>query len=359
MNDFDCAWNIDICRCGFDRFSCRFGYTAANAAIVEAVEGFSVIHIVDLTTTHCMQIPTLIEALANRPEGPPIILRLTVPLLTSTNPPPPLLDISYDELGSRLINFARSRNILMEFKAVPSDPSDAFDSLIEYVRLHQLISDAPEALVVNCQMLLHTIPEETAGAIHQMISVSSTTTTTTTTATTITTAPIQTSTPFISLRTMFLKSLRSLEPVIVTLIDEDADLVSNDLIGRLRSGFNYLWIPYDAVDAFLPQGSEKRQWYESDVFWKVENLIARERLQRVERQEIRSKWVQRMADAGFRRNSFGEEAITEVRALLDEHAAGWGLKKEEEDLVLTWKGHNVVFATSWLPQLILPATIMP
>jgi hypothetical protein len=35
--------------------------------------------------------------------------------------------------------------------------------------------------------------------------------------------------------------------------------------------------------------------------------------------------------------------------MLDEHAAGWGLKKEDDDLVLTWKGHNVVFASAWLP----------
>ncbi|KAI6678997.1 hypothetical protein NL676_039793 [Syzygium grande] len=46
---------------------------------------------------------------------------------------------------------------------------------------------------------------------------------------------------------------------------------------------------------------------------------------------------------------FGEDAVSEVKAMLDEHAAGRGLKKDEDALALTWKGHNVAFATARLP----------
>ncbi|OAY75991.1 Scarecrow-like protein 32 [Ananas comosus] len=299
----------------------RFGYTASNAAILDAVEGSSVVHIVDLGTTHCMQIPTLIDALASRPEGPPV-LRLTVPSATA-NSPPPMLDISYDELGSRLVNFARSRNIPMEFQVVHSSPSDGFSALIDQLRVQQLVSEGGEALVVNCQMLLHYIPDETAGAI---------------------------ATPPVSLRSMFLKAVRSLEPALVTVADEDADFTATDVVSRLRSAFNYLWIPYDAVDTFLPKGSEQRKWYEAGLGWRIEDVIAREGLQRVERLEQRGRWAQRMRGAGFRGVAFGEEAAAEVKGMLDEHAAGWGMKREEDgDLVLTWKGHNVVFATAWVP----------
>ncbi|KAJ8478626.1 hypothetical protein OPV22_022353 [Ensete ventricosum] len=303
----------------------RFGYAAANAAIVEAVEGLPVVHIVDLSTTHCMQMPTLIDLLANRPEGPPFI-RLTVPTFTTTATPP-MLDMSYDELGSRLVNFARSRNVSMEFIMIPSDPSEAFDSLIEQIRVQRLVSEG-EAVIVNCQMLLHYIPEETVGAIVSTMNVNS---------------------PILSLRTMFLKVLRSLEPTLVTLVEEDADFTACDVVGRLRSAFNYLWIPYDAVDTFLPKGSEQRRWYEAGLCWKIENVIAQEGLQRVERLEPKGRWAQRMRAAGFRSVGFTEEAAGEVKSMLGEHAAGWGLKKEDEDLMLTWKGHNVVFASAWMP----------
>jgi GRAS domain family len=303
----------------------RFGYTAANAAIVEAVEGFSTIHVVDLSTTHCMQMPTLIDALSNRPEGPPI-LRLTAVSLIDEVLPPPLLDMSYEELGARLVNFARSRNVPMEFRVIHSTPSDGFSDVLDQLRVQQLVSDG-EALVVNCQMLLHCIPDETAGTLGSSIGI----------------------TPSISLRSMFLKALRSLEPTLVTVVDEDVDFTSLDVVARLRSAFNYLWIPYDTVDTFLPRGSEQRKWYEAGISWKIENVIAQEGLQRVERLETKGRWGQRMRNAGFRSLGFGEEAIAEVKGMLDEHSAGWGMKRDEEDLVLTWKGHNVVFATAWLP----------
>ncbi|KAL3592175.1 hypothetical protein D5086_010815 [Populus alba] len=254
----------------------RFGFTAANAAILEAVEGYLVIHIVDLSSTHCMQIPTLIDAIANR-----------------------------------------------------------FELRVQ----HLVYAESGEALVINCHMMLHYIPEETLSDF-----------------------PGSKSNPYSyesscssmsSFRTTFLKSLRSLDPTIVVLVDEDADLTSNSLESRLRSAFNYLWIPFDAVDTFLPRGSKQRQWYEADVCWKIMNLIAHEGLQRVERLEPKIQWIQRMRNADFRGISFAEDAISEVKTMLDEHAAGWGLKKEDDDLVLTWKGHNVVFASAWLPRRYL------
>ncbi|XVF59298.1 hypothetical protein PTKIN_Ptkin07bG0264400 [Pterospermum kingtungense] len=305
----------------------RFGFTAANAAILEAVEGYSVIHMVDLSLTHCMQIPTLIDAIANRLEGPPLV-KVTVAGGTATgeNNFPTMLDLSYEELGSKLVNFARSRNVMLEFRVVPSSYADGFSSLIEQLLVqHLLYPESGEALVINCHMMLHYIPEETLSPLS-----------------------CTNSNPC-SLRTMFLKALRGLDPTVVVLVDEDADLTSNNLVCRLRSAFNYLWIPYDAVETFLPKGSKQRQWYEASICWKIENVIAHEGLQRVERLEPKSRWVQRMQSAHFRGLSFSEDVVAEVKTMLDEHAAGWGLKKEEDGLVLTWKGHNVVFSTTWVP----------
>ncbi|XWS41798.1 hypothetical protein CRYUN_Cryun17cG0114000 [Craigia yunnanensis] len=310
----------------------RFGFTAANAAILEAVEGYSVIHIVDLSLTNCMQIPTLIDSIANRLEGHPLV-KLTV-AGGATEDVPPMLDLTYEELGSKLVNFARSRNVILEFRVVASSYADGFSSLIEQLRVQHLVyAESGEALVINCHMMLHYIPEETLSPLPNTYS-----------------NPYSFEPPSTqSFRTMFLKALRGLDPAVVVLVDEDVDLTSNNLVCRLRSAFNYLWIPYDTMDTFLPQGSKQRQWYEADICWKIENVIAHEGLQRVERLEPKSRWVQRMRNANFRGLSFGEDAVSEVKTMLDEHAAGWGLKKEENDLVLTWKGHNVVFITAWVP----------
>ncbi|XP_073310871.1 scarecrow-like protein 32 [Primulina huaijiensis] len=307
----------------------RFGFTAANAAVLEAVEGYSVVHIVDLSLTHCMQIPTLIDSMSTRLDPPPLI-KLTV--AGTMEDFPPMLDLSYEELGLKLVNFARSRNIIMDFRVIPSSSKDGFSSLIEELKLQHFVrAENGEALVINCHMMLHYIPEETPSNIPNPPQIS-----------------IRTSS-MPSLRTMFLESIRGLDPTIVILVDEDADFTSSSLVNRLRSAYNYLWIPYDTMDTFLPRGSKQRQWYEADICWKIENVISNEGPQRVERLEPKSKWVQRMREACFRGVGFSDDAILEVKSMLDEHTAGWGLKKEEEDVVLTWKGHNVVFATAWLP----------
>lgn len=298
----------------------RFGFSSSNGAIAEAVEGYSVVHIVDFGIAHCMQWPTLIDSLSKRPEGPPYI-RLTV---SCARPPvPPLLNMSYEELGTRLSNFARSRNVPFEFRAIPPDPIEEF-LVLDQLEPSILDIREGEALVINCQFRLHYIPDETAD---QQNSCS----------------------PSSCQRDEFLRIIRSFEPTIMTLVDEDSNLTSTSLVSRLKSAFNYLWIPFDALDTFLPRDSKQRQQYESDVGYKIENIIAFEGHQRIERLESKAKWTQRMRKACFQSISFSEDTIAEVKAMLDEHAAGWGLKKEEDDLLLTWKGHNVVFATAWVP----------
>ncbi|XP_010484499.1 PREDICTED: scarecrow-like protein 32 [Camelina sativa] len=300
----------------------RFGFIAANAAILDAVEGYSSIHIVDLSLTHCMQMPTLIDSMANKLHKQPLpLLKLTVIASDDESHPPPLLGISYEELGSKLVNFATTRNIAMEFRIISSSYSDGLSSLIEQLRNDPFVFN--EALVVNCHMMLHYIPEETL-----------------------------TSNPT---RSVFLKELRDLNPTIVTLIDEDADFTSTNLISRLRSLYNYMWIPYDTADMFWTRGSEQRQWYEADVSWKIDNVIAKEGAERVERLEPKSRWFERMREAKFAGVGFGEVVATEAKTMLEEHATGWGMKRdvdEDDDVerfVLTWKGHSVVFASAWAP----------
>ncbi|XP_074294009.1 scarecrow-like protein 32 [Silene latifolia] len=312
----------------------RFGFTAANSIIIDAIESMGlgdkvVVHIVDVSITQCMQIPTLIDLISTRfqpPQCPPVV-RLTVGVVTEHVPP--MFDcLSYDDVGLRLINFARSKGVVLEFEVVHTTPLDGFASLIDQVRRpsqhHQddlcYTNDiTQELLVFNCHMTLHYLQQlDDIGDI-------------------------------MSTKTIFLKELRSLEPDIVVIVEEDVDFTSRNLVERLKSAFNYFWIPFDTVDTFLPKWNKQRECYEADICWKIENVISYEGGQRVERQEPRGRWAERMVGAGFRAVEFGEETVTEVKGMVEEHGVGWGSKKEEEHLVLTWKGHNVAFASAWLP----------
>ncbi|KAL5972854.1 hypothetical protein ACLOJK_039660 [Asimina triloba] len=311
----------------------RFGFCASNSVIFKAIEGCPKVHILDFSITHCMQWPTLIDALARRPEGAPS-LRITVP--SSRPPVPPFLNVLSEEVGLRLANFAKSRDISFEFHVINGCPSSNSSATTDHVLgepsmdqhevLLALLNPASlqlgddEALVVNCQNWLRYLPNEQVG-----------------------------STQDVSLRDRFLDAIRSLNPRTVVVVDEDADLDSPSLASRITACFDYLWIPFDALETFLPKDSCQRMQYEADIGHKIENIIGFEGVQRIERLECGSGLVQRMKKSGFLSVPFYEGTVREVKLLLDEHASGWGMKREDEMLALTWKGHNSVFATAWVP----------
>ncbi|XP_002515699.2 scarecrow-like protein 32 [Ricinus communis] len=308
----------------------RFGFCASNSAIFKAIEECPKVHILDFSITHCMQWPTLIDALAKRPEGPPS-LRITVPF---TRPQvPPWLNVSTEEVGLRLGNFAKSRDVPFEFIVIDDPSSDIlcketsagshFESLLNHLSPSALNLRDDEALVINCQNWLRYLSNEQKCRAQDS-----------------------------SLRDTFLHSIKILNPCITVIVDEDSDLDAPDLTSRITTCFNYLWIPFDALETFLPKDSCQRIEYESDIGHKIENIISYEGSQRTERLESGIKLTQRMKNAGFCSVEFCEETIREVKSLLDEHASGWGMKKEEDMLVLTWKGHNSVFASAWLPSCL-------
>ncbi|ONK59945.1 uncharacterized protein A4U43_C08F12560 [Asparagus officinalis] len=221
-------------------------------------ENFPLLHVVDLSTTHCMQMPTLIDALASRPEGPPYIKAHRSPALIGSG----LVHLPSAAAGLLLMKMSRRSPLLLRsitkyrdgVRVIPSTPADGFETLMEQLKLQKVVGPPPdisEALVVNCHMMPHYIPDDEACSPSGL-----------------------------SPRSMFFKNLRELEPMLLTLVDEDVDLTANDVVTRLGAAFNYLWIPYDAVDTFLPRGSERRRWYESEIGWKIENVIGYEGLGR-------------------------------------------------------------------------------
>jgi hypothetical protein len=299
----------------------RFGFTASNAAVLRSVAGRAAVHVVDLSVTRCMQWPTLIDALAKRPGAPPA-LRITVPAARPAVPP--LLGVSDEELGVRLINFAKSKGLQLEFDVVktktPNTDESPNSKKVDAPRhdLASVLSDPSslglrdgEALVINCQgWLRHVAP----GA-----------------------------------RDAFLDSVRALHPRLVTVTDEDADLDSPSLASRIAGCFDFHWILLDALDSSAPRDSPRRQEHEAAVGRKIEGVVEADDANGAERSESGARLVERMQRNGFAGVRFDEDAAAEVRRLLSEHATGWGVKREEDMLVLTWKGHGAVYTSAWTP----------
>lgn len=146
----------------------------------------------------------------------------------------------------------------------------------------------------------------------------------------------------------FINATKSLNPRIMVVVDEDSDMSDSSLASRITTCFNYFWIPFDALETFLPKDSAQRLEYEADIGQRIQNIIGFEGQQRVERLESCVKVSERMRNGGYLNVPFCDDVEAELKALLAEQASGWGMKREEDTLVLTWKGHNSVFVTAWV-----------
>lgn len=83
---------------------------AANQAIVEAMEGEKMIHIIDLNAAELAQWIALLQVLSSRPEGPPHLR------ITGVNSKKEILD----HIAHRLIEEAEKLDIPFQFDPVVS-----------------------------------------------------------------------------------------------------------------------------------------------------------------------------------------------------------------------------------------------
>ncbi|KAI4341047.1 hypothetical protein MLD38_025820 [Melastoma candidum] len=176
-----------------------------------------------------------------------------------------------------------------------------------------------EALIINCQNWLRYLSDEPDEVT------------------------FQDSTP----RDKFLEIIRGLNPRAVIIVDEDVNQRAKPR-SKDRDLLQLSWMPFDALVTFLPKDNQQRMDYESDIGHKINNVITFEGPQRIERPEAAAKLSQRMRNVGFSGLPFGDETVDKVKSLLDEHLSGWGMKREEDMMVLTWKGHSSVFAIAWV-----------
>lgn len=161
-----------------------FGHVAANGALIDAFDGESKIHIIDISTSFCTQWPTLLEALATRMDDAPH-LRLTTVVVDKFGDEGTVgtggSHRVMREIGTRLEKFARLMGVPFKFNVGHhvGDLSDLDFSLLD------INSTEEEALAINCVNSLHSVN------IHRRDSV--------------------------------LASFRRLNPRVITVVEEEAD----------------------------------------------------------------------------------------------------------------------------------------
>lgn len=282
----------------------KFGYMSANGAIAEAMKNENKVHIIDFQIAQGSQWVTLIQAFSARPGGPPHIRITGIDDATSAFARGGGLNI----VGQRLSRLAQSCNVPFEFNAV--DVSN-FE-----VRFENLGIRSGEAISVNFPFVLHHMPDESVSTQNH--------------------------------RDRILRLVKSLNPKVVTLIEQECNVNTSPFFSRFVEALDYYTAMFESIDVTLPRDHKERINVEQHcIAREVVNVIACEGIERVERHELLGKWNLRFKMAGFEPYPLSSLVNSTIKTLLDNYSERYRLEERDGALYLGWMNRDLVSSCAW------------
>ncbi|XP_068653014.1 scarecrow-like protein 1 [Aristolochia californica] len=289
---------FEVCPCF------KFGFMAANGAIAEAVKAAEHVHIIDFDINQGSQYFTLIQALTSR-HGKPPHLRIT----GVDDPESVQRSIGgLKIIGQRLEKIAEAVGVPFEFRALAAKTADVTPSMLD-CRAH-------EALIVNFAFQLHHMPDESVSTVNQ--------------------------------RDQLLRMVKSLEPKLVTIVEQDVNTNTAPFFPRFVEAYNYYSAVFESLDATLPRESPDRMNVERQCLARdIVNIVACEGEDRIERYEVAGKWRARMTMAGFISCPLSSYVNGAIRSLLKSYCDRYKVKEESGALYFGWEDKILIVASAW------------
>jgi hypothetical protein len=290
---------FEVCPCF------KFGFMAANGLIIEAFKGEKRVHIIDFDISQGSQYIQLIQTIASNPGKWPPHIRLT-----GVDDPESVQRLvgGLRTIGLRLEALAEQLGVPFEFQAVPSKTSIVTPSMLD-IR-------PGEALLVNFAFQLHHMPDESVSTVNE--------------------------------RDQLLQLAKSLNPKLVTIVEQDVNTNTAPFLQRFIEAYNYYSAVYDSLDATLPRESQDRMNVEKQCLARdIVNIVACEGKERIERYEVAGKWRARMTMAGFTSRPWTANGIETIRNLIKQYSDRYKLKEESGALHFGWEDKSLIIASAW------------
>ncbi|KAK8308860.1 hypothetical protein V6Z12_D02G089000 [Gossypium hirsutum] len=247
----------------------------------------------------------IIEAFKAKLPGKPPHLRLT-----GVDDPDSVqrLNGGLEIVGLRLEKLAEILGVPFEFRAVPSRTSLVAPSMLD--------CKPGEALIVNFAFLLHHMPDESVSTINQ--------------------------------RDQLLRMVKSMNPKLVTVVEQDVNTNTSPFFPRFIEAYSYYSAVFDSLDATLPRESQDRMNVERQCLARdIVNIIACEGEERIERYEVAGKWRARMIMAGFKSCPMSSNVIDTIQKLIKEYCDRYKLKEDVGALHFGWEDKSLIVASAW------------
>ncbi|CAL1385995.1 unnamed protein product [Linum trigynum] len=282
----------------------KFAYASANAVIREAIQYEPRIHIIDFQIAQGSQWIPIIQWLSQRPGGPPVLHITGVDDSQSAYARGGGLHI----VGQRLSQLAASLNVQFEFH-------DTAMTGCEVHREHLMVQPG-EAVVVSFPYILHHMPDESVDTWNH--------------------------------RDRLLRLVKSLSPVVVTLVEQESNTNTTPFHLRFHETLDYYTAMFESTDVARPRNDKERINAEQHcVARDIVNMIACEGSERVERHELLGKWRSRFQMAGFQQCGLSPAVSGAVREVLQEYDRKFRVEERNGGLYLYWARRAMATCSAW------------
>lgn len=331
----------------------KVAFVMSNQAIVEAMEGEKMVHVIDLNVTEPAQWCALIRDLSARPEGPPHLRITGIHLQKEV----------LEQMAHVLTEEAEKLDIPFQFNPIVGK--------LENLDVEKLRVKTGEALAVSSMMQLHSLlasdnefkkksPSTPMNAIgihlqrvaqmnqgtlgelleKDMVNGYSPST------------DSASSSPLSSIGSTnidtFLNAIWGLSPKVMVVTEQDSDHNGKSLMERLSESLYFYAALFDCLESALPRASFERLRMEKMLGEEIKNVIACEGMERKERHEKLEKWNQRFELAGFASVPLSYYAMLQAKRLLQSYTCdGYKIKEENGSVVICWQDRPLLSVSAW------------
>ena len=335
----------------------KFSYILTNQAIVEAMEGEKMVHIVDLYGAGPAQWISLLQVLSARPEGPPHLR------ITGVHHKKEVLD----QMAHKLTEEAEKLDIPFQFNPVLSK--------LENLDFEKLGVKTGEALAISSIMQLHSLLaldddasrrklpllSKNSNAIHLQKGLLTNQNTLGDLLDGYSPSPDSasasaSSSPASSSASMnsesFLNALWGLSPKVMVVTEQDFNHNCLTMMERLAEALFSYAAYFDCLESTVSRASMDRLKLEKMLFGEeIKNIIACEGCERKERHEKMDRWIQRLDLSGFANVPISYYGMLQGRRFLQTYGCeGYKMREECGRVMICWQERSLFSITAWRPR---------
>ncbi|MBA0872014.1 hypothetical protein Goshw_004677 [Gossypium schwendimanii] len=327
----------------------KLAYIITNQAIVEAMEGEKMVHIIDLNSCEPAQWINLFQTFSARPEGPPHLR------ITGIHEQKEVLE----QMALRLTEEAEKLDIPFQFNPIVCK--------LENLDLESLRVKTGEALAVSSVLQLHSLlatDDEVPRRNFNSPPVSKTRVLQMTQRTFgewLEKEPVHIYNPSSEIASSpsslapapkmgsFLAALRALSPKVMVVTEQESNHNGPTLMERVIEALNFYAALFDCLESTVSRAPIERQKVEKMLFGEeIKNIIACEGGERKERHEKLEKWILRLELAGFGRVPLSYHGMLQAGRLLQtNNYDGYKMKEENGCLVMCWQERPLYSISAW------------